>query len=169
MNSATVRGSEGAVSRDALAWLILCGGLIWLAIVLDLVPDSAPTEHDSYLYAVLVRSFDNGFQAVMLAGLAAVPLHAIWTFTRSGPAAVNGYDKFGLWAQTIFTAMGFLGTIIGVSIAVAGLKQAMIDEDPAMLIGGLSTAFDTTFLGLSGALALMILRKVIRFGGGQVD
>ena len=165
----TLRGSESTVSRDALGWLILCGGLVWLSVSLDLVPVGPPSEDASYLYAVLVRSFGNGLQAVMLAALAAVPLHAIWTFARSGPAAVEGYDKFGLWAQTIFTAMGFMGTIIGVSIAVAGLKQAMVDKDPATLIGGLSTAFDTTFLGLSGAVLLMILRKVTRFAGGKVD
>jgi len=165
----TQSGSESIIARDALGWLILCGGLIWLAVALGLVPVGAPGEDASYLYAVLVRSFGNGLQAAILAGLAAVPMHAIWTFSRSGPAAVEGYDKFGLWAQTMFTAVGFMGTIIGVSIAVAGLKQAMVDKDPATLIGGLSTAFDTTFLGLSGAVLLMIIRKVTRYAGGKVN
>ncbi len=163
------RASESSISRDALGWLALCGGIIWLAVALHIAPVGPPAEDASYLYAVLVRSFGNGLQALILAGLMTVPLHAVWTFGRCGSDAIDGYDKFGLWAQTIFTAMGFMGTIVGVSIAVAGLKQAMVDKDPATLIGGLSTAFDTTFLGLTGAVSLMVLRKVTRFVGGRVD
>ena len=72
------------------------------------------------------------------------------------------YEAFAQWAQTLFTSIGFMGTIIGVSLAVAGLEEAMIDGDPGALIGGLSTAFDTTFLGLFGAVCLMVLRRLSR-------
>ena len=56
--------------------------------------------------------------------------------------------------------MGFLGTIVGVSLAVSGLPTAMQQDDPSGLISGLSTAFDTTFLGLGAAITVMLLRKL---------
>ncbi len=165
-NALAIVRSEGLIARDALGWLLFCGGLLWLVVTLGYVTEDAPGPKVGYLNAVFIRSFGNGFQAIMLAGLFAVPLHAAWTFWRNGFKAVEGYDRFGLWAQTMFTAMGFMGTIIGVSLAVAGLEQAMAEGEPGPLIGGLSTAFDTTFLGLSGAVLLMILRKIFRFIGG---
>jgi hypothetical protein len=36
----------------------------------------------------------------------------------------------------------------------------MIEQEPVPLIRGLSTAFDTTFLGLSGAILLLLLRRM---------
>ena len=169
MTAVAIDRSEGRIARDALGWLLFCCGLLWLVVTLGYVPEGPPGPEVGYLDAVLIRSFGNGFQAIMLAGLFAVPLHAAWTFWRNGSEAVVGYDRFGLWAQTIFTAMGFMGTIIGVSLAVAGLEQAMSEGEPGPLIGGLSTAFDTTFLGLSGAVMLMILRKISRFIGSADD
>lgn len=155
---------EFTVTRDALAWFLLTGGVLWLCILLgagggESQSELSASDGGDYLAGVLVRSLSNAFQAALLAGLISVPLHAVWTFVRRGASAERAYDQFGLWAQVLFTSLGFMGTIIGVSLAVGGLETAMNEDDPGALIGGLSTAFDTTFLGLTAAVFLMIIRK----------
>lgn len=120
------------------------------------------TIEDSYILGVLNRSINSVFQGTLLAAACAVPVHAIWIRIHYGIEGLVAYEAFAQWAQTLFTSIGFMGTIIGVSLAVAGLEEAMIDGDPGALIGGLSTAFDTTFLGLFGAVCLMVLRRLSR-------
>ena len=154
---------EARIARDALAWACLAGGVIWLATALGLrVSPPAEDGTGGYLRGVLARSLVKPYQAVLLAGLVAVPLHGFWTLALRGRdrAARDAYDAFGQWAQVLFTSLGFLGTIIGVSLAVGGLESAMQTNDPGALVSGLSTAFDTTFLGLFAAILLMALRKI---------
>ena len=160
---ASITSAERLVLRDALGWLLLSAGGV--AIAAQFAPGgpeaTGMSEPDGYLAGVWARSFADPYQAGMLAAVFAVPLHFAWTaLRRRGPAVGAAYDRFGAWGQTALTSLGFLGTVIGVSMAVAGLETALLEEDPGRLIAGLSTAFDTTFLGLVGALLLMTLRKV---------
>ena len=60
-------------------------------------------------------------------------------------------------AAALFPGLGFLGTVIGISGAIGGLREVMSGGDPTELIGGLRTAFDTTFLGLVAALLLTLI------------
>ena len=72
--------------------------------------------------------------------------------------------SFGLWALPI---TGFIGTVWGVSKAIQGLKnllesskvdQSIVESLPIAMsnvMDGLSTAFDTTLLGLVGSLIIM--------------
>jgi hypothetical protein len=115
----------------------------------------------SYLAAVLGRSLDNLYQLLLLSGWLAVFPHflLLLKLDRKG-LTVTAYARFAVWAQTLFTSLGFIGTIVGVSQAVSGLEGAMRNNDPGLLIAGLSTAFDTTFLGLGAAVTLMVLRKL---------
>lgn len=146
--------TEGRVLRDFIGWALLAGsGVTMTAVIVEGVSMS-----DSYILGVLTRSLNSVFQGALFAAVCAVPLHAIWIRLRHGAAGLATYEAFAQWAQTLFTSVGFMGTIIGVSLAVAGLKDAMTKGDPGELIGGLSTAFDTTFLGLLGAVCLMIFR-----------
>lgn len=156
------RRLEALVVRDALAWTLVAGGALWLATTL--LPPWEPGA--GYLPGVLSRSLAAPYQSALLSGLVALPVHAAWTWglRRGTPGAAVAYDAFGLWAQTLFTSLGFLGTIVGVSLAVAGLESAMEAGEPGALIAGLSTAFDTTFLGLAAALLLMALRQAARLG-----
>lgn len=64
-------------------------------------------------------------------------------------------------AATLFPALGFLGTVIGVSIAIGALEDVLASGDVSALMVGLRTAFDTTFIGLCAALVLTILIFVI--------
>lgn len=157
--------SETRISIHAFALFILVMGVLWLGLQTEVIltpslKDTENAEDVGYLWAVWGRSLKDAFQFLLLVGVITVPIHAAWVFARGRSTDVlEAYNSFGHWAQTMFTSLGFLGTIIGVSLAVAGLRAAMTRNDPGELIVGLSTAFDTTFLGLVGALLLMAFRK----------
>jgi hypothetical protein len=152
-------GSEKLVFRDALAWTVIAAG--GLFVVDATVPPGPVGQDGGYLVGVWTRSFSNLYQAAILAAVIAVPFHFAWVALRGNEVRAYAYDRFAGWAQTALTSLGFLGTVVGVSLAVGGLEAAMLEEDPRELIRGLSTAFDTTFLGLSGALLLMLARVVM--------
>lgn len=125
-------------------------------------------EARTYLVGVFNRSLAGPYQLVLLAGLIAVPLHLTWVrFTNWTDQGRAAYDSFAAWGQTLFTSLGFLGTIMGVSMAVAGLEVAMSQGEPAGLICGLSTAFDTTFLGLTASIMLLLARRMNNLSGRE--
>ncbi len=153
--------SESRIAVVAVGFFFIAAATGMLVMVL--FPGIEMTIGDKdYLSGVLSRSLGNLFQGLELAGFVALIPHSIWVLSRTpDPETVVAYDSFGLWAQTLFPALGFLGTIIGVSLAVAGLDAAMKQNDPAVLISGLATAFDTTFIGLVAAILVMGMRKVV--------
>ena len=116
-----------------------------------------------YVLSLLERSIYEPYQIALLAGLIAVPVHFAWIIWRSRTqqGICKQYADFATWAQTLFTSLGFLGTIVGVSLAVGGLEAAMSEGETRDLVCGLSIAFDTTFLGLSGAILLLIGRRML--------
>ena len=159
---------EGRVALWALGCLCVLGGtLIFLISFGCISADVDANAEAGYLRNVYARSLLNPFQGGLFVGVLAVPLHAVLIFVvagRRGRALVSAYDRFSQWAQVLFTSLGFMGTIIGISLAVSGLRDAMTAGEPGALIQGLSTAFDTTFLGLSGAVLLMVVRKLAQYG-----
>lgn len=149
---------EARIFIDAVAWTIVAAGALAMAVAVGLSGDSLIGH--GYLLSVMGRSLGDTYQFALLSGLIAAPFHAIWGFTRRhGVDFAAAYDRYGIWAQTLFTSLGFLGTIIGVSLAVGGLEAAMTDDDPGALIAGLSTAFDTTFIGLTASVLILAIRK----------
>jgi hypothetical protein len=60
-------------------------------------------------------------------------------------------------AAVIYPGLGFLGTVVGISIAIGGLPKAAANQDLAELTYGLRVAFDTTFFGLVAALLLSLI------------
>jgi len=60
------------------------------------------------------------------------------------------------YGQTLFPAVGFIGTILGISGAVRDLPKVIEDQSLDGLMAGLYVAFDTTFLGLVVAALLGI-------------
>lgn len=60
------------------------------------------------------------------------------------------------YGQTLFPAVGFIGTILGISGAVRDLPRVIENQSVDGLMAGLYIAFDTTFLGLAVAALLGI-------------
>jgi hypothetical protein len=76
-----------------------------------------------------------------------------------GGDAIVGPLRMGI---TAFPMIGFLGTVIGLSGAIEALPRAMSDEGAlGEVLGSLHVAFDTTLLGLVGALVCLFGARVI--------
>jgi hypothetical protein len=57
-----------------------------------------------------------------------------------------------IWAIPI---LGFLGTVIGITMAIASLNPQALEDSLPMVTAGLGTAFDTTALALGLSMVLM--------------
>jgi len=74
-----------------------------------------------------------------------------------------------IWAVPV---LGFIGTVMGLSAAIGGFGSALAEAEnikqlkPALqgVTGGLSTAFDTTFVALTCALCMQLLMVFVRKG-----
>jgi len=73
--------------------------------------------------------------------------------------AAQGYGlvRFVIWAIPI---MGFLGTVIGITVAIACLSPTQL-ENISGVVAGLGTAFDTTATALGLSMVLMFLQFLI--------
>ena len=73
--------------------------------------------------------------------------------------AAQGYGlvRFIVWAIPI---MGFLGTVIGITVAIASLSPTQL-ENISGVVAGLGTAFDTTATALALSMVLMFLQFVL--------
>jgi len=76
--------------------------------------------------------------------------------------AAQGYGlvRFVIWAIPI---MGFLGTVIGITVAIASLSPTQL-ENISGVVAGLGTAFDTTATALGLSMVLMFLQFVVDRG-----
>jgi len=63
-----------------------------------------------------------------------------------------------IWAIPI---LGFLGTVIGITIAIAGLDPKALQDSLDTVTGGLGVAFDTTALALALSMGLMFLQYLV--------
>ncbi|MEO2042667.1 MAG: MotA/TolQ/ExbB proton channel family protein [Pirellulales bacterium] len=71
--------------------------------------------------------------------------------------ASYGLVRFIVWAIPI---MGFLGTVIGITVAIANLSPTEL-ENISGVVAGLGTAFDTTATALALSMVLMFTQFVI--------
>ena len=60
-------------------------------------------------------------------------------------------------AAVLFPAIGFIGTVVGVSLAIGGLGDVLGSGETAPLLEGLRIAFDTTLIGLVASVVLTVL------------
>lgn len=82
-----------------------------------------------------------------LAELAAEQLHASYSLIRTIT-----------WAVPI---IGFLGTVIGITIAIANVTPDQLDTSLSEVTGGLAVAFDTTALALGLSLVLVFSTFIV--------
>ncbi len=63
-----------------------------------------------------------------------------------------------IWAIPI---LGFLGTVIGITLAIARLSAEQLNQSLELVVSGLSVAFDTTALALALSIVLMFAKYVV--------
>jgi biopolymer transport protein ExbB/TolQ len=68
-----------------------------------------------------------------------------------------GLVRFIVWAIPI---MGFLGTVIGITVAIANLSPTQL-ENISGVVAGLGTAFDTTATALALSMLLMFVQFLV--------
>ena len=72
--------------------------------------------------------------------------------------ATRLHGSFGLVRLLIgaMPLMGFLGTVIGITLAIADISPQQLIENPQSVTSGLSVAFDTTALAIALSIALLL-------------
>ncbi len=121
---------------------------------LDRLP---PPRHDDYL----VRRLREGLQYVARhqsgEGLDEHLKH-LADLDRDRAHASLGLLRLIVWAIPI---LGFLGTVIGITLAIASLKPNALEESMIEVTAGLGVAFDTTALALALSILLMFAQHYV--------
>ncbi len=73
--------------------------------------------------------------------------------------ATRAHGRYGLFRVIVWAIpiLGFLGTVIGITLALNGIDPKAPDESMLRVITGLGLKFDTTALALSLAMVLMFV------------
>ncbi len=83
--------------------------------------------------------------------------------------------QFGIW---VLPLLGFIGTVVGISEAIAGLHPLVgASGDTGLVLGqsigrvlaGLETAFDTTLLGLLCVIPIMMITMALKLQYRQIN
>ncbi len=69
-----------------------------------------------------------------------------------------GLLRLIVWAIPI---LGFLGTVIGITMAIANLRPSALEESMTEVTAGLGVAFDTTALALALSIVLMFVQHSV--------
>jgi biopolymer transport protein ExbB/TolQ len=90
-----------------------------------------------------------------------------WLAEADAARAQAGYAlvRIIVWAIPI---LGFLGTVIGITLAIASLSPQALEESLPAVTGGLGTAFDTTALALALSMVLMFVQFVVERMEGRL-
>lgn len=96
-------------------------------------------------------------------GVKRVMEHAERISDRAADDLADGYSPLTtiLWAIPI---VGFLGTVMGITIAVANISPDQLESSLGNVTGGLAVAFDTTALALGLSLVLGFATLFVRRG-----
>ncbi len=114
--------------------------------------DEAPREQQQ---SYLVRRLRDGLEHVRLKGSAdSLDDELKYLSDADDSRAYTGYAlvRIIIWAIPI---LGFLGTVIGITLAIASLDPAALENSLNDVVLGLAVAFDTTALALSLSIVLM--------------
>jgi biopolymer transport protein ExbB/TolQ len=108
----------------------------------------------------LVRRLREALDLVVRTGSAdGLEDHVKYLSDLDAARAAQGYGlvRFVIWAIPI---MGFLGTVIGITVAIASLSPTQL-ENISGVVAGLGTAFDTTATALALSMVLMFVQFAI--------
>lgn len=153
-----------------LIFVALCGVMalfalvqvVMLAIEAQVVRAARPASGALTLPAQLVR---------LLAGRALHPGHPE-TRRLDALALADEGDSLSDPLRTGLTAfpmLGFLGTVVGLSGAIESLPSAIGNPDALQpVLSDLHVAFDTTLIGLAGALVCLVGARIVDLGWERV-
>ncbi len=116
----------------------------------------AARERDGYLPRRLREALDLVVRTGSAEGLQD-HLKYLSDLDAARAAQSYGLVRFVIWAIPI---MGFLGTVIGITVAIASLSPTQL-ENISGVVAGLGTAFDTTATALALSMVLMFMQFVI--------
>ena len=80
---------------------------------------------------------------------------------EAGPVVLSVAANQVRDAAVLFPAVGFIGTVVGVSLAIGGLGDVLDSGETAPLLEGLRIAFDTTLIGLVASVVLTALLHLV--------
>jgi biopolymer transport protein ExbB/TolQ len=127
-----------------------------LAAVLDTAAEEGGAAASGYL----VRRLREAVDLVVRTGSAdSLEDHLKYLSDLDAARAAQNYGlvRFVIWAIPI---MGFLGTVIGITVAIACLSPTQL-ENMSGVVAGLGTAFDTTATALGLSMVLMFMQFII--------
>ncbi len=80
--------------------------------------------------------------------------------------ATRSHFRFGLFRVIVWAIpiLGFLGTVIGITVALNGIDPKALDTSMAQVMMGLGLKFDTTAVALSLSMVLMFLHFFVERG-----
>ncbi len=80
------------------------------------------------------------------------------------------YESYSLFRVVIWAIpiLGFLGTVIGITLAIANLAPDAVEESLPQTIGALSVAFSTTTQALSLSIVLMFAKYLVSRGENEL-
>ncbi len=120
----------------------------------------ADGKGDSEPSSYLVRRLREAIDLVVRTGSAdTLEDHLKYLADLDAARAAQSYGlvRFVIWAIPI---MGFLGTVIGITDAIACLSPSQLDNMTGV-VGGLGTAFDTTAIALGLSMVLMLMQFIV--------
>lgn len=121
---------------------------------------SLPDEDQKGGTAFLVRRLREAIDFVARTGSAdGLEDHLKYLSDVDAARAARSYGlvRFIVWAIPI---MGFLGTVIGITVAIASLSPTQL-ENISGVVAGLGTAFDTTATALGLSMVLMFVQFLV--------
>lgn len=121
---------------------------------------SLPEEDQKGGTAFLVRRLREALDFVARTGTAdGLEDHLKYLSDVDAARAARSYGlvRFIVWAIPI---MGFLGTVIGITVAIANLSPTQL-ENISGVVAGLGTAFDTTATALGLSMVLMFVQFLV--------
>jgi len=128
------------------------------ALAVSLV--DADGKGDRVRSSYLVRRLRDALDIVVRTGSADTledHLKYLSDLDASRAAQSYGLVRFVIWAIPI---MGFLGTVIGITDAIACLSPSQLDNMTGV-VSGLGTAFDTTAIALGLSMVLMLMQFIV--------
>ncbi len=122
--------------------------------------ESLPGEFEKNGKSFLIRRLREAIDFVDRTGTAdGLEDHLKYLSDVDAARAARSYGlvRFIVWAIPI---MGFLGTVIGITVAIANLSPTQL-ENISGVVAGLGTAFDTTATALGLSMVLMFVQFLV--------